>query len=189
MEQGLRVGGTPEKCIKTSQQKSPVDSQLKTNNTHSLPTIGALWIGGSLTWLEQLCLKSFLAHGHEVILFTYGEVRNVPEGVKIQNGREIIDTEEFLLHGRTQSVALFSDLFRFHMIKKIPEIIYIDTDVYCLKPLDFSDPRKLENTNIPKHLTCFIPYRSRNDRFCSRGLQKHVHSLPNEAQPYTCGLR
>jgi hypothetical protein len=106
----------------------------------TLPTIGALWIGGSLTWLEQLCLKSFLAHGHEVLLFTYGDVRNVPDGIKICDGREIIDTEDFLLHGRTQSVALFSDLFRFHMIKAIPGIIYVDTDVFCLKPLDFEDP-------------------------------------------------
>lgn len=106
----------------------------------TLPPIGALWIGGSLTWLEQLCLTSFVAHGHEVLLFTYGEVKNVPEGVRICDGRDVIDTDDFILHGRTQSVALFSDLFRFHMIKAIPEIIYIDTDVFCLKPLDFDDP-------------------------------------------------
>ncbi|PJI91858.1 hypothetical protein BC777_0699 [Yoonia maricola] len=105
-----------------------------------LPTIGALWIGGSLTWLEQLCLKSFVEHGHEVLLFTYGEVKNVPDGVKVRDGREIVATDDFVLHSRSQSVALFSDLFRFHMIKTIPEIIYIDTDVFCLKPLDFEDP-------------------------------------------------
>ncbi|MCK0094482.1 hypothetical protein MWU60_02770 [Yoonia sp. F2084L] len=105
-----------------------------------LPTIGALWIGGSLTWLEQLCLKSFIAHGHEVLLFTYGTVKNVPDGVKVCDGREIVDTEHFILHERTQSVALFSDLFRFHMIKAMPDIIYVDTDVYCLKPLVFDDP-------------------------------------------------
>jgi len=106
----------------------------------TLPTIGALWIGGSLTWLEQLCLKSFVAHGHEVLLFTYGQVKNVPDGVKIRDGREILNTGNFMLHDRTQSVALFSDLFRFHMIKEIPEIIYVDTDVFCLKPMIFDDP-------------------------------------------------
>ncbi|MEL6640052.1 MAG: hypothetical protein AAFN63_12080 [Pseudomonadota bacterium] len=105
-----------------------------------LPTIGALWIGGSLTWLEQLCLKSFVEHGHEVLLFTYGDVRNVPEGVKICDGPDIVGTENFVLHSRSQSVALFSDLFRFHMIKAMPDIIYIDTDVFCLKPLEFEDP-------------------------------------------------
>lgn len=105
-----------------------------------LPTIGALWIGGSLSWLEQLCLKSFAAHGHAVVLFTYGDVRNVPDGVTVRDGREIIDTEDFILHDRTQSVALFSDLFRFHMIKAMPEIIYVDTDVFCLRPMIFDDP-------------------------------------------------
>ncbi len=106
----------------------------------ALPPIGALWIGGSLTWLEQLCLKSFVAHGHETMLFTYGDVKNVPDGVKVCDGRDILDTDQFMIHDRSQSVALFSDLFRFHMIKAMPDIIYVDTDVYCLKPLDFEDP-------------------------------------------------
>ncbi len=105
-----------------------------------LPPIGALWIGGSLTWLEQLCLKSFVAHGHETVLYTYGDVRNVPDGVNICDGRDILDTDNFILHERTQSVALFSDLFRFHMIKQNPDMIYVDTDVYCLKPFDFQNP-------------------------------------------------
>ncbi len=104
-----------------------------------LPPVGALWIGGSLTWLEQLCLKSFVAHGHETTLFTYGDVKGVPEEVKVRDGREILDTDNFVRHARTESVALFSDLFRFHMIKKIPGIIYVDTDVYCLRPLDMDE--------------------------------------------------
>ncbi|EBA10908.1 hypothetical protein RCCS2_00462 [Roseobacter sp. CCS2] len=120
--------------------KHKVPQSATGQNMSTLPTIGALWIGGSLTWLEQLCLKSFAKHGHEVLLFTYGDVKNVPDGIKIRNGREILETDNFVLHSRSQSVALFSDLFRFHMIKAIPEIIYIDTDVFCLKPLDFADP-------------------------------------------------
>lgn len=106
----------------------------------SLPPIGALWIGGSLTWLEQLCLKSFVHHGHDTYLFTYGDVKNIPEGVIVRDGRDVLDTDNFILHERTQSVALFSDLFRFHMIKANPEIIYVDTDVYCVKPIDISSP-------------------------------------------------
>ncbi len=113
---------------------------IRTDQMTRLPTIGALWIGGALTWLEQLCLKSFVAQGHEVFLFTYGPVKNIPEGVETREGRDILNTDNFLLHNRTQSVALFSDLFRFHMIKAMPEIIYVDTDIFCLKPMVFSDP-------------------------------------------------
>ena len=105
-----------------------------------LPQIGALWIGGSLTWLEQLCLTSFVAHGHETILYTYGTVRGVPHGVIVRDGREILDTTEFVAHARTQSVALFSDLFRFHMMRQVPGIVYVDTDVFCLRPLDLPNP-------------------------------------------------
>jgi len=100
-----------------------------------LPPVGALWIGGSLTWLEQLCLKSFVDQGHPTILYTYGEVTGIPEGVEVRDGRTVLDTEDFLTHARTGSVALFSDLFRFHMIANDPEIIYIDTDVYSVRPL------------------------------------------------------
>lgn len=134
----------------------------------ALPTIGALWIGGSLTWLEQLCLKSFVAHGHEVCLFTYGPVKNVPDGVKVCDGREILDTDNFVLHDRSQSVALFSDLFRFHMIKAIPGIIYVDTDVFCLKPLVFDDP----------YLFGYEIYRSPN----AWRLNGAVLALPPESQ-------
>ena len=112
----------------------------KNTKMSEVPPIGALWIGGSLTWLEQLCLTSFVAHGHEVRLFTYGDVKNVPSEVQVCDGRDILDTKDFIVHDRTQSVALFSDLFRFHMIKAMPEIIYVDTDVFCLKPLVFSNP-------------------------------------------------
>jgi len=100
-----------------------------------LPPVGALWIGGSLTWLEQVCLKSFVDQGHPTILYTYGEVAGVPEGVELRDGRKVLDTDDFHTHARTGSVALFSDLFRFHLLAQDPEIIYIDTDVYSVRPI------------------------------------------------------
>lgn len=107
--------------------------------TGPLPTVGALWIGGSLTWLEQLCLTSFVEKGHPTVLYTYGEVAGVPEGVEVCSGREIVDTQDFFTHARTESVALFSDYFRFHMFCKRPGIIWIDTDIYCHRPIDFGE--------------------------------------------------
>ena len=101
----------------------------------TLPPIGALWIGGSLTWLEQLCLKSFVDQGHPTILYTYDKVIGVPEGVEIRDGNEILLTDRFVTHARNGSVALFSDLFRFHLIAKVPDIIYVDTDVYSVRPI------------------------------------------------------
>ena len=43
--------------------------------------IQALWIGPSLSSMERLAVRSFLANGHEVHLYAYGEVEGVPEGI------------------------------------------------------------------------------------------------------------
>ena len=100
--------------------------------------VGTLWIGGPLSWLEQLCLKSFVDKGQSITLFSYEEIPNVPDGVIRRDGREIIDTDDFIKYERKNSFALFADLFRLHMIHKCPGMIWIDTDVYCHRPMDYS---------------------------------------------------
>ncbi len=99
--------------------------------------VGTLWIGGALSWLEQLCLKSFVDHGQKITLFSYEDIPNVPEGVIRRDGREILNTETFLKYEKKDSFALFADLFRLHMIHQNPGMIWVDTDVYCHRPLDY----------------------------------------------------
>ena len=101
--------------------------------------VGTLWIGGKLSWMEQLCLKSFVHQGQKVTLFHYEPISNVPQGVICRDGREIIDTDDFIKYEKKDSFALFADLFRLHMIWKCPGMIWIDTDVYCQRPLDYED--------------------------------------------------
>ena len=105
-----------------------------------LSPVAGLWIGGSLTWLERLCLASFVRMGHPTALYTYGEVAGVPEGVEIRDGTTVVPTDDFTVHERSGSVALFSDLFRYHMMRKVPGTIWIDTDVFCLRPIDTGGP-------------------------------------------------
>jgi len=105
-----------------------------------LPTVAALWIGGSLTWLEQLCLKSYVDAGQPMVLYTYEGVTGVPEGVEVRDANKILEGAKMYRHGRTGSVALFSDLFRFHLMQKAPGEIWIDTDIYCWRPLDVGQP-------------------------------------------------
>ncbi|TCP59909.1 hypothetical protein EV663_1144 [Rhodovulum bhavnagarense] len=99
--------------------------------------VGSLWIGGALSWMEQLCLKSFVDRGQRITLFSYEPLPNVPEGVICRDGREIIDTDNFIKYEKKDSYALFADLFRLHMIRKCPGMIWVDTDVYCWRPLDY----------------------------------------------------
>ncbi len=60
----------------------------------------------------------------------------MPEGVEIRDGNEIMSDPEVYTHERSGSVALFSDIFRFHLMVRAPGTVWIDTDVYCVKPLD-----------------------------------------------------
>ncbi|TCO74006.1 hypothetical protein [Rhodovulum euryhalinum] len=100
----------------------------------SLPTIAALWIEGPLSFLEQLCLKSFVDAGHRLVLYHYGPLENVPEGIELADAGDILPRTGFLTHQRTGSPALHSDLFRYRMLAKSRETIWADTDAYCLRP-------------------------------------------------------
>ena len=41
---------------------------------------------------------------------------------------------------KKDSFALFADLFRLHMLAKNPGMIWIDTDVYCHRPMTYDSP-------------------------------------------------
>ncbi|RBI73149.1 hypothetical protein DQW77_09530 [Roseovarius sp. TE539] len=96
--------------------------------------IAMLWVEGPLSYMEQLCAVSFRDAGHKVKLYHYGPVENVPDGVELADGNEILNAGHFLTHGRTGSPALFSDVFRYHLLKKGDGVIWADTDAYCVRP-------------------------------------------------------
>lgn len=101
-----------------------------------LPTIAALWMEGPLSFLEQLCLRSFVDAGHRVVLYHYGPLENVPEGIERADAAAILPRTEFLTHQRTGSPALHSDLFRYRMLERSRDTIWADTDAYCMRPFE-----------------------------------------------------
>ncbi len=99
-----------------------------------LPIVSSLWIGPPLSFLEHLCLKSFVDAGHPTKLYVYDEVGNVPAGVEIADAHTILPTTEFVVNAKTGSPGPQADKFRYHLLRKTNEI-WADTDVYCRKPL------------------------------------------------------
>ncbi len=99
----------------------------------SLSTIGTLWIGPEVSWLEQLCLQSFLDHGHEVVMYTYGKVKGVPKGVRFADAHDILPAEKIIRHAGTGSPAYHADVFRLHMLKQTDHV-WADTDAFCCQP-------------------------------------------------------
>lgn len=96
--------------------------------------VAALWIGGPLSFLEQLCLVSFVHAGQHIRLYTYEGVPNVPPGVEVADANEILPQTGYLKHSKTGSPALHSDVFRYHLLAKCDRTIWADTDAYCVKP-------------------------------------------------------
>lgn len=91
---------------------------------------------GKLSFLEQLCLKSFVDAGHHVKLYHYGPLENVPDGMELADAEEVLPRDANLAHARTGSPALHSDLFRYKLLEKNDRTIWADTDAYCMKPFE-----------------------------------------------------
>jgi Alpha 1,4-glycosyltransferase conserved region len=104
-----------------------------------LADLHSLWVGPRLTWLEQLCLVSWLAHGHRVLLWTYQPVESVPHGVETRDAREILPESAITFHRFSGSVSLFSNRFRYHLFQR-RQATWLDTDILLLRPLADSSP-------------------------------------------------
>ena len=107
-------------------------------------TINSLWIGGCLSAMELLTLKSFVANGHSFTLWTYEEIITpIPEGVVVKDANDILEKHHLFSyehsnqygHGKG-SVAGFSDTFRYKLLHDRGGW-WVDMDVTCLRPFTF----------------------------------------------------
>lgn len=125
--------------------------------------IQSLWVGSELSPMEVMCIRSYLAHGHEFHLYVYDNVKNIPDGTSVKDANCIIPQNEIFVDEFGGYVNL-SNIFRYTMLYKIGGW-WVDMDTVCLKPFDFednfvfssetSDPynRNLVNTTFIKSLS------------------------------------
>lgn len=83
--------------------------------------------------MEQLCIRSFLANGHEFNLYAYGPIEGVPAGCIVRDASEILPVSAI---GQFRNLANFSDLFRFALLYRMGGW-WVDMDVCCLRLFDF----------------------------------------------------
>jgi hypothetical protein len=97
------------------------------------------WHGPPLSRLEQLCMRSFVAHRHRVLLHVYDQPANVPEGVTLADASNILPRDRLFTHSKSGSLAMFADGFRYRLLLEHGGL-WVDTDMVCLKPFDFPSP-------------------------------------------------
>lgn len=103
-----------------------------------LPEIGTLWIGPELGPVEQLCLSSMRANGHDVTLYAYEPGIRAPGGVKVADARSILPEDLIFRFHKSGSPAVFADIFRIEMILRTGKV-WLDTDILLLAPFAFED--------------------------------------------------
>ncbi len=119
----------------------------------------SLWIGNELSNMEKLSIKSFIDSGHVYHLYTYGEVKGIPDGTIVKDGNDILNEDEIFTY-KNGSYSAFSNLFRFALLFKKGGY-WVDTDFVCLKPMYFdqkyaiaSEPN--ENYNEQLVTSCLL---------------------------------
>jgi hypothetical protein len=103
--------------------------------------VQSLWIGDRLSTMEQLCIQSFLDHGHPYHLYCYQEIAGVPEGAVVRDGREILPADEIFVYQRgcgKGSPSAFSNFFRYKLLLERGGW-WADLDAACMRPLVFEE--------------------------------------------------
>lgn len=98
-----------------------------------LPTINAVWIGEALGAVHAACLRSFLRHGHRVVLHCFETPVDVPSGVELFNAADLMHPAEIVRYEKSGSLALTANKYRYRILREGLGV-YVDCDVFCLRP-------------------------------------------------------
>lgn len=124
--------------------------------------IQGLWIGETLSELEKLSIASYIKNDHEYHLYTYNVVDNLPKGVLVKDGNEILDKRKIFSYASGEgegSFSAFSNFFRYKLLLEKGGW-WSDTDMICLRHYDFDD----------EHVFASEPYH--NEQHITSGLIK-----------------
>ncbi len=103
--------------------------------------VNSLWIGKKLSPINIISINSFLQNGFKYNLYVYEEVENIPKGVNILDGNDILPDSAIWYYGKgfnKGSPSSFSNEFRYTLLYKNGGL-WADTDVVLLKKLELND--------------------------------------------------
>jgi hypothetical protein len=137
------------------------------------PDIVTFW-HGPLDGLRQTCLRSQLAAGHKVTVYSFDRVPGLPEGI----GNA--DAEAILPHAfserlrpaqadggwRDWTVLQFSDFFRMRLMRHGAGL-WLDADVLLLRPVEIDPPKPFFAWERPRQLGNSVLYLPPDDPIVS----------------------
>jgi hypothetical protein len=103
--------------------------------------VSSLWIGKKLSLINIISINSFLHNSYKYNLYVYEEVENIPKGVNILDGNDILPDSAIWYYGKgfnKGSPSSFSNEFRYTLLYKNGGL-WADTDVVLLKKLELND--------------------------------------------------
>ena len=139
------------------------------NSATQREEVRTFWTGPVLSYYEILSLKSFVATGARVFVYSYEKDLQVPEGVELVNADDILsgDVHEFRHANGDKSLALHSDLFRYAVLQRYGGW-YADLDIICLND-------KLPDALLPPLVGAVLRMPDHVGRVVDR--RKHLHAL------------
>ena len=127
-----------------------------------LPVVNSLWIGDALSWIEVACLRSFVRHGHTVVLWTYGPVTGVPEGVTVRSAAAIMPLDRTFYNRRYRSWGPAASVFRYRLMEHGAGL-WLDCDVYLRRAITI-DPAQplfgLQKPGLINNAVLYLPPES-----------------------------
>lgn len=101
--------------------------------------IQMLWVGPRLSALEQLAIRSFLQHGHQVHVHVYEEPEGLPPGATLEDAAAILPASRIFKYKEHDSYSGFANFFRYKLLLEKGGW-WVDADTICLQPFAFSTP-------------------------------------------------
>jgi len=103
-----------------------------------LSVVNAIWIGPVLGQIHSACLRSFLYHGHRVVLHCYERPKDTPADIEIADANKLLTENRVIRHRKSGSLSLFSDLLRYEILGAGLGL-YVDCNMFCLRPIVDAD--------------------------------------------------
>lgn len=101
----------------------------------NLPTVCSFW-HGPMSWLERLCITSFVTQGHQFDLYSYERPDDLPDGCNWCDAAQILPPEGIFFYKGNRSPAVFADYFRLMLMTREAGV-WVDCDMLCVR--GFSD--------------------------------------------------